>query len=83
MNPVLAEFVLGDLLQENLGTSAIGWQQALIATGGDAVADVTDVEGNEHAPAKLGGPAECVRGTGRRVCDPRDLAARVDRVRPG
>jgi hypothetical protein len=41
MNPVLAALVLGDLLQENLGASAIGWQQALIATGGNAVAHIT------------------------------------------
>ena len=39
MNPVLPALVLRDLLQENLGALAVGWQQALIAAGGNATAN--------------------------------------------
>jgi hypothetical protein len=33
MNPVLALFVLGDLLEENLGASAIDWYLGYVRDG--------------------------------------------------
>ena len=51
MNPVLALLAFEDLLQEYLGAPAIGWQQALIAAGGDAVPDIAQYAGPEFCGA--------------------------------
>ena len=47
MNPVLALLALGHLLQKNLGTLAVCWQQRLIAAGGNAVPGIPQHTGPE------------------------------------
>jgi hypothetical protein len=51
VHPVLAVLTLGDPLQQNLGALAICWKQALIATDGNTVPDISEYTGPEFSGA--------------------------------